>query len=141
MFEQPIVAFQPGQGFSLVGVDIIIDDNEFQGVHIAAKNLCKDFTNVVSQGGNVVLATAARQANSRSCIIVGSLSNSTTIQQLEVDKKINTSHLAGKWESWMTMCVSSPLTGYDNGLVIVGSDKRGAIFGIYSLSEQIGVSP
>jgi hypothetical protein len=28
-----------------------------------------------------------------------------------------------------------------SALVIAGSDKRGAIFGVYSLSEQLGVSP
>jgi hypothetical protein len=41
----------------------------------------------------------------------------------------------------MTTIVHNPFDGYDNALVIVGSDKRGAIFGTYSLSEQIGVSP
>ena len=37
--------------------------------------------------------------------------------------------------------VSAPLNGVDDALVIVGSDKRGTIYGIYELSEQIGVSP
>ncbi|GAB0134568.1 hypothetical protein EsDP_00002933 [Epichloe bromicola] len=141
MFEEPIVTFEPGQGFSLVGADIIIDDDEFQGVHIAAKNLSKDFSKVAPQGGTIVLSTSARQANSKSCIIVGSLSKSITIKQLEASKKIDLSRLGGKWESWITVCVSNPIEGYDNGLVIAGSDKRGAIFGIYSLSGQIDVSP
>ncbi|KAG6139325.1 hypothetical protein E4U38_008320 [Claviceps purpurea] len=141
MFEQPVVAFEPGQGFSLLGADIIIDPDEFEGVQIAAKNLSKDFAKVAPPRANVVLSTSVGQINSRSCIIVGSLSRSKTIQQLATDKKIDYSPLAGKWESWMTTCVASPIAGYDNGLVIVGSDKRGAIYGIYSLSEQIGVSP
>lgn len=141
MFEQSVVAFEPGRGFSLLGADIIIDDNEFQGVHIAAKNLSKDLAKVAPQSGNIVLTTSVNKASSRSCIIVGSLPKSKTIQKLQADKKIDLSPLAGKWESWLTACVASPLLGYDNGLVIVGSDKRGAIFGIYSLSEQVGVSP
>src|SRR5262249_15536320 len=33
------------------------------------------------------------------------------------------------------------LPGVDRALVIAGSDKRGTIYGIYDLSEQIGVSP
>ena len=37
--------------------------------------------------------------------------------------------------------VSHPLPGVARGLVIAGSDKRGTIYGIYDLSEQIGVSP
>ena len=34
-----------------------------------------------------------------------------------------------------------PCPGIKNALVICGSDKRGTIYGIYDLSEQIGVSP
>ena len=37
--------------------------------------------------------------------------------------------------------VANPLPGVDQALVIAGSDKRGTIYGIYDLSEQIGVSP
>lgn len=37
--------------------------------------------------------------------------------------------------------VPAPLKGMEEALVIAGSDKRGTIYGIYELSEQIGVSP
>jgi hypothetical protein len=37
--------------------------------------------------------------------------------------------------------VNAPLPGIEHALVICGSDKRGTIFGIYDLSEQMGVSP
>ncbi|KAK2595431.1 hypothetical protein QQS21_006841 [Conoideocrella luteorostrata] len=141
MLEQRIVAFEPDQGFSLIGADIIVDDNEFEGVHIAARNLSKDFSKVTSQSSNIVLTTGASQVKSKSCIIVGTASESATIKQLEADGKVDTSRINGKWESWITQCVANPVEGYDNALVIAGSDKRGAIFGIYSLSEQIGVSP
>ena len=40
----------------------------------------------------------------------------------------------------MTM-VEEPFDGVSEALVVAGSDKRGAIYGIYELSEQIGVSP
>ena len=33
------------------------------------------------------------------------------------------------------------MQGVENALVIIGSDKRGTIYGIYDLSEQMGVSP
>jgi hypothetical protein len=41
----------------------------------------------------------------------------------------------------MTTIVENPFKGCHKALVIAGSDKRGAIFGVYTLSEQIGVSP
>ena len=37
--------------------------------------------------------------------------------------------------------MENPVKGIDEALVIAGSDMRGAIYGIYELSEQIGVSP
>ena len=49
--------------------------------------------------------------------------------------------LEGKNEKYLMTVISAPLNGVDEALVIVGSDKRGTIYGIYELSEQIGVSP
>ncbi len=37
--------------------------------------------------------------------------------------------------------VKNPLPGVECALVIAGSDRRGTIFGIYELSERLGVSP
>ena len=37
--------------------------------------------------------------------------------------------------------VRNPAPGVDEALVVAGSDRRGTVYGIYELSEQIGVSP
>lgn len=47
----------------------------------------------------------------------------------------------GKWEKYLIQTVRNPLPGVDSAFVIIGSDKRGTIYGIYAISEQIGVSP
>ena len=141
MFEEPIVAFTPRSGFNLVGADIIVDEDEYEGVRIAAENLSHDFRRITGQSCSVVTAGCATQSKRKSCIIVGTLSKSTTIGKLEVSQTMDTSKIKGRWESWMTTYITSPLHGYDHALVIAGSDKRAAIFGIYSLSEQIGISP
>ena len=44
-------------------------------------------------------------------------------------------------EKYIIRTIDKPLEGIDRALVIAGSDKRGTIYGIYELSEQIGVSP
>src|SRR4051812_16988629 len=46
-----------------------------------------------------------------------------------------------KWESSKLQTINSPVKGIQNALVFVGSDKRGAAYGTFTLSEQIGVSP
>ena len=55
--------------------------------------------------------------------------------------KLNADAISGKWESFIITTVANPLPGVDQALVIAGSDKRGTIYGIYEISEQIGVSP
>ena len=48
--------------------------------------------------------------------------------------RANGNHFSSR--SCLNLCPALPV-----GLVIVGSDKRGTIYGIYDLSEQMGVSP
>jgi len=55
--------------------------------------------------------------------------------------KLDVSAIKGKWEGWQVQTLRKPLPGVERALVITGSDKRGTIFGIYEMSEQIGVSP
>lgn len=141
MFEQPIVSFKSGKGFSLIGADLIVDTGDFPGVHIAVENLAGDFSKVTQQDGNVKVDQQKPKKKSENCILVGTLTQSTTVKTLRDAGKIDTKKIEGKWESWMTASISSPFDGYKNALVIVGSDKRGAIFGAYSLSQQIGISP
>ena len=50
------------------------------------------------------------------------------------------SAVAGRWDTYLLQIVDNPLPNVDQALVIVGSNKRGTIYGIYDLSEQIGVS-
>jgi hypothetical protein len=57
------------------------------------------------------------------------------------NKKINVEGIAGKWETFLIIVVDNPLPDVDRALIITGSDKRGTIYGIYDLTEKIGVSP
>lgn len=51
------------------------------------------------------------------------------------------SEVEGRWESFTTQLVDRPIPGCARALVVAGSDPRGTIFGLYDISEQIGVSP
>jgi hypothetical protein len=48
--------------------------------------------------------------------------------------------LDGKWESYGFFLVDHPVEGIEKGLVIVGSDKLGTIYGMFHLSELLGVT-
>ena len=53
--------------------------------------------------------------------------------------------LRGQWESYLIAVVNNPLPRthpeVKRALLIVGSDRRGAAYGTFALSESIGVSP
>jgi hypothetical protein len=123
---------------SLLDAPIIVDREDFKGVHIAAGTLSGDIAKVTNKTPPIV---CSEHITSLCVIILGSLQCSKIIQQLVSSGKLNASAIEEKWETWCTQIVDAPWDGCKRALVITGSDKRGTIFGTYALSEQIGVSP
>lgn len=74
-------------------------------------------------------------------IIIGTLNHSKLIDGLVTSGKLDVADLKGKRESFVIAAVEKPMPGVNQALIIAGSDKRGTIYGIYELSEQLGVSP
>ena len=123
------VSFQ--QGDLLINgndkVEIYMDANDCRGVSYAANALVKDISKV---SGSQATITSNRKAT----ILVGTIGHSAAIDQLVKQKRINGNLLKGKREKFI-------ITVVDNQLIISGSDRRGTIYGIYELSQQMGVSP
>jgi len=115
--------------------NILIDENEDQGVMIAATNLSEDFGRVSGTNAPLIFLP-----DNERLIIVGTL-ESRYIKERTENRKIKGDELKGKNEKYLMTVVDNPLPGVKEALIIAGSDKRGAIYGIYELSEQIGVSP
>ena len=106
--------------FSKLHGEIVTDKNDFKGVHIAVENLKKDLNKVM---GRADLP-----------IVVGTVGKSKAIEPFFKKKVLDKKQIEGKREKF--------LITFSNGkLVIAGSDKRGTIYGVYELSEQLGVSP
>lgn len=114
---------------------ILVDKSDFKGVRIAAENLAADFGRVCGRAAELTESPV-----SGPMIIVGSY-DSPVIKRLMDEGKIDRNGLKGKNEKYIMSTVASPLPGVDEALVIAGSDMRGTIYGIYELSELIGVSP
>jgi hypothetical protein len=110
---------------------IQVDAADWPGVARAARDLQADIARV----------TGVTAVTSENVIIVGTIGRSALVDQLIREHKIDATGVAGKWEAFAIQVVSKPLPGVASALVIAGSDKRGAIYGIYDVSEQIGVSP
>ncbi|MFA5423423.1 MAG: glycosyl hydrolase 115 family protein, partial [Phycisphaerae bacterium] len=118
--------------------NIYVDSRDYPGVVRAAGDLQADIKRVTGIEANL---TSRKSELGKNVVIIGTLGKSKIIDQLAKEGKIETSPIAGKWESFLITTVKEPVEGTDSALVIAGSDKRGTIYGIYDLSEQIGVSP
>jgi hypothetical protein len=117
---------------------IFVDEADYPGVTRAAG----DFQADVSRVSGCTAAIAHQEAGlSSDVVLIGTIGKSAVIDRLIRERKIDVSGIQGKWESTLVQVVEHPLPGVSRGLVIAGSDKRGTIYGIYDLSEQIGVSP
>ncbi|MFY7814551.1 MAG: glycosyl hydrolase 115 family protein [Chryseobacterium taeanense] len=114
---------------------ILIDENDDSAVKIAVANLQKDFERVSGRQAEMMFTSQGNRL-----IIIGSL-GSKYIKMLIKNGKINEKELKNKNEKYIMTVVNNPLPGVDEALVIVGSDRRGTVYGTYELSEQIGVSP
>ena len=120
-------------------VPLLISDSDWPGVVRAARDLSSDIGHVTGQQS--ALLHTDEGLNGIGAVIIGTVGRGTLIDDLIRQKKIDVSEITGKWESAVTTIVDHPIPGVRRALVIAGSDKRGTIFAIYDLSEQIGVSP
>jgi len=123
---------------SKVSTTLVVSSEDYIGVIDALKNLKTDIGKVTGLEPQIVYTNLPNQ---REIVIVGTLDKSPMITELVKRKKIDVSEIKGKWESFVIQTIESPFPGVDKALVIVGSDKRGTIFGIYDVSKNIGVSP
>lgn len=117
---------------------ILISANDYKGVIRAAKDLRSDIEKVTNTKPKLLVDTIP---SSEEIIIIGTIGKSSTINKLINEGKLEPNDIKGKWEASIIQTVDNPLPNIKRALVIAGSDKRGTIFGIYDVSEKIGVSP
>lgn len=157
LLEEKFVAFEPKNGsLDISNVQILYSWDDFVGVRIAAESLANDYAEITGskpearnvsraelnaglRGGNGTAAGTAIIVGSLKSSLIGRIAGNGTGSGATT--KLDVKALEGKWETFKTAVVSNPLPGVRNALVITGSDKRGAIYGIHTLAEQCGQSP
>ena len=134
-------ATPPAGAFPLVNkkhaASLWYDAADFPGVVRAVGDLQADIERVTARKPDL----SAVRPNATELVIIGTIGKSATIDALVASGKLDVADLRGKWESFVITTVAAPLPGVERALIIAGSDKRGTIYGIYELSEQLGVSP
>ncbi|MBO7191996.1 MAG: glycosyl hydrolase 115 family protein [Bacteroidales bacterium] len=116
-------------------VPIIVAPTEDKAILRAADDLMKDFNRVTGS-----MPSLSESVKSARAIIIASV-DSPLMKEMKVRGKFDTADLEGCNEKYILSTVKEPLEGIGEALVIAGSDRRGVVYGIYEVSEQIGVSP
>ena len=125
--EQFVVFKASDDVLSLQGASISFDAKEHSCVQRAVANLQQDFERVTGNSG-----LSGSSELSGKVILIGTVGVNKQIDQWV--KKGELRDLKGKTEKYIIKTIGDQL-------VIAGSDKRGTVYGIYELSQQIGVSP
>ena len=126
--------------FNLANSVICVDDADFPLVKKSAELLQQDIESVT---GKKPLIVHQFDKQLKNLIVVGSLTQSSLIKNLQDKKLLTTQAITGKWEAYQIESVDGAKMLMPAGkmLVITGSDRRGTAYGVFELSKQMGVSP
>lgn len=139
---KPVV---PGYGDFVIAdrsgaAEVYIDANgaDYDGISMIAEAFANDISLVSGQAP--AIKTDAAELAKDNVIIAGTV-NDANIKALTAAGKLDVSEIENKTEVYKIQLVDEPMEGVSKAIVIAGSDKRGTIFGIFHISEAIGVSP
>ena len=119
-------------------VSILYHDSENILVKKSAEFLAGDIEKV---SGKLPAVSASENAQESHVIIVATVGNNPLTENLIAAKKLSIDAISGKWEAFIIQTIDKPFPGVKKALVILGSDRRGAAYGVFTLSEKMGVSP
>lgn len=117
---------------------VCYDPADAEVVKKAAGLLTDDVERVT---GKRIQVRASPPARAEAVILVGTLGKNKLIDRLAASGKIDATPIRGGWEQYSICTVEHPFPGTAKALVIAGSDRRGTAYGVFSVSEAIGVSP
>jgi hypothetical protein len=118
---------------------LVVNAADHAGVRRVLGHLRADLQRVT--GTQPALSMDTIPSGAREVVIVGTLGRSELVDGLVTSGKLDVTGVTGKWETFVVQVVEAPMANVDRALVIAGSDKRGTIYGIYDVSQRIGVSP
>ena len=112
--------------FEISKATVIVDPQDAEVVRIAAGLLTQDIRRVTGSDSS---------GSSEKEIIIGTIGRCAPLDELIADRKLDVSEIKGSWERYIIEAIDK------NTLVVAGSDRRGTAYGVFRLSEEIGVNP
>jgi hypothetical protein len=118
---------------------LYVSPEDSETVHVVADAFLNDCSRVSGEQTRIISSTKLPRHDY--VIIVGTLGHSALLDQLQTSGALDVRSINGKWESAVVAVLDRPAPGIRKALVIAGSDRRGTAFALFSLSQQMGVSP
>ncbi|MBP3741969.1 MAG: glycosyl hydrolase 115 family protein [Treponema sp.] len=123
--------------FKLDGnIKFVCAEDEFSGVKKIADKVCLDVERVTGKKPVITAAGTADGQPAEPAVLFASLEKSSLAEKLAAEGGLSAevSKITGKRECYVFAVRSDKI-------IIIGSDKRGTIYGLFHLSELMGVSP
>lgn len=121
-----------------IPADILMDAICDSAVGHVARAFAGDLERVAGTAPRLITDPAAAHGP---LVVIGVAGASPIIDALIAAGKVHIDPIRNVWEAFCQTVVERPFPGVARALVIVGADRRGAVFGTYDISERIGVSP
>lgn len=113
-------------------IKICVEKETFEGVKRVADKVLEDFKEITGDSFERIETDSFE--NLSDCIFVATVGNSTILDSMTQQGLVDIEDVRGKREVYK-------IVEYNDSLIVIGSDKRGTIYGLYSVSESLGVSP
>ncbi|MDP4208846.1 MAG: glycosyl hydrolase 115 family protein [Bacteroidota bacterium] len=117
---------------------VCFDTADFVAVKKTARLFAEDVERVT---GKMPRLVSSKSKLKEYTVIIGTIEKNLLIKELIKSKKLNIDSVRNQWERYILKTIDNPFPGVKQALVIAGSDRRGASYGTFAVSEAIGVSP
>ncbi len=118
--------------------DVFVSDQDFEVARIAADCLARD-VELVTGVKPRVRSEPGKLAGP--AVLIGTIGKCALLDELVRRGQLDVQPVIGQWESFVIATVTNPVPRVPTALVIAGSDRRGTAYGVFTVSEAIGVSP
>ena len=144
--KDPLITEQKAGCFTIAAKDsaasLYLDakGEDYDGLSLIAASVAKDISLVTKEKAKANVVTKTESLKEYA-IIAGSIGNNAVIDSLIEQGKVDASQIKGKREVYRIQVVENPVANVKKAIIVIGSDKRGTIYGLYHISEKMGVSP
>lgn len=132
------ISFAAGRGgFDLTQAKVVYDAADAPMIATVAEMFASDISMVSGKESSATYIMPKKGT----VVMAGTIEGNQLIAKLAKSGNIDVKEITGEPERYVIARVKNPVKGIDEALVVAGSDRRGAAYGLMEISRRMGVSP